>query len=172
MPSPTTGGIQDSGYYPQNAGTPHHGLSAGAMLAAPAILSRPADAAEFNYKFATNQPLAPSVQHPCAGSHRPHPRAIQRPHRHAAVSEQPARWRHRHAEPVARRRHPFLPDLRPYRPDHRARGRRQRLGFAFKDYDTVWAAMDGDFGEYLRAQMSGQPASTCFRRSGTTASAR
>jgi tripartite ATP-independent transporter DctP family solute receptor len=27
------------------------------------------------------------------------------------------------------------------------------IGFAFKDYNTVWAAMDGSLGAYLRAQM-------------------
>src|SRR5246127_1549759 len=26
------------------------------------------------------------------------------------------------------------------------------IGFAFKDYDTVWKAMDGDLGGYIRAQ--------------------
>ena len=29
------------------------------------------------------------------------------------------------------------------------------VGFAFKDYDTVWAAMDGAFGAYLRKKMEG-----------------
>ncbi len=28
------------------------------------------------------------------------------------------------------------------------------LGFAFKDYDTVWAAMDGALGAYIRGQIS------------------
>jgi tripartite ATP-independent transporter DctP family solute receptor len=28
------------------------------------------------------------------------------------------------------------------------------LGFAFKNYDTVWAAMDGDLGAYLRREIS------------------
>ena len=27
-------------------------------------------------------------------------------------------------------------------------------GFAFKDYDTVWQAMDGDLGAYVRAQIA------------------
>ena len=27
-------------------------------------------------------------------------------------------------------------------------------GFAFKDYDTVWRAMDGDLGNYIRAQIT------------------
>lgn len=29
------------------------------------------------------------------------------------------------------------------------------IGFAFKDYDQVWASLDGDFGNYLRAQIDG-----------------
>ena len=28
------------------------------------------------------------------------------------------------------------------------------MGFAFKDYDTVWKAMDGDLGAYVRAQIA------------------
>src|SRR3954471_14163525 len=27
-------------------------------------------------------------------------------------------------------------------------------GFAFKDYESVWAAMDGDLGNYIRAQIA------------------
>ena len=30
-------------------------------------------------------------------------------------------------------------------------------GFAFKDYDTVWKAMDGDLGTYVRAQIAKTP---------------
>ena len=28
------------------------------------------------------------------------------------------------------------------------------MGFAFPDYDTVWKAMDGDLGAYIRAQIA------------------
>jgi len=28
------------------------------------------------------------------------------------------------------------------------------VGFAFKDYDTVWAAMDGDLGKYVRGEIA------------------
>jgi tripartite ATP-independent transporter DctP family solute receptor len=31
------------------------------------------------------------------------------------------------------------------------------LGFAFKGYDDVWRAMDGPFGEYLRAEIAKRP---------------
>ena len=45
------------------------------------------------------------------------------------------------------------------------------IGFAFPDYDTVWKAMDGDLGAYVRGAIAkaGLIVST---RSGTTASAR
>ena len=44
-------------------------------------------------------------------------------------------------------------------------------GFAFPDYDTVWKAMDGDLGTYVRAQIAKAPIMT-VSASGTTASAR
>src|SRR5919205_3250507 len=36
-------------------------------------------------------------------------------------------------------------------------------GFAFKDYDTVWKAMDGDLGDYVRAQIAKTPIMTVSR---------
>src|ERR1700726_4935230 len=36
-------------------------------------------------------------------------------------------------------------------------------GFAFKDYDTVWKAMDGDLGAYVRAQIAKTPITTVSR---------
>jgi tripartite ATP-independent transporter DctP family solute receptor len=36
-------------------------------------------------------------------------------------------------------------------------------GFAFKDYDTVWKAMDGDLGTYVRAQIAKTPIMTVSR---------
>src|SRR6202043_2359831 len=36
-------------------------------------------------------------------------------------------------------------------------------GFAFKDYDTVWKAMDSDLGEYVRAQIAKTPIITVSR---------
>src|SRR6266404_4561614 len=33
-------------------------------------------------------------------------------------------------------------------------------GFAFKDYDTVWKAMDGDLGAYVRGQITKTPIMT------------
>jgi TRAP-type transport system periplasmic protein len=36
------------------------------------------------------------------------------------------------------------------------------LGFAFKDYDQVWAAWDGAFGDYLRAQCPDKVGAICL----------
>jgi tripartite ATP-independent transporter DctP family solute receptor len=36
-------------------------------------------------------------------------------------------------------------------------------GFAFKDYDTVWKAADGDLGAYIRAQVAKTPIMTVAR---------
>src|SRR6476660_1430805 len=36
-------------------------------------------------------------------------------------------------------------------------------GFAFKDYDAVWKAMDGDLGTYVRAQIAKTPIMTVSR---------
>jgi tripartite ATP-independent transporter DctP family solute receptor len=36
-------------------------------------------------------------------------------------------------------------------------------GFAFKDYDTVWQAMDGDLGTYVRTQIAKTPIQTVSR---------
>src|ERR1700716_2358138 len=37
------------------------------------------------------------------------------------------------------------------------------VGFAFKNYDTVWKAMDGDLGTYVRAQIAKTPIMTMSR---------
>lgn len=44
-------------------------------------------------------------------------------------------------------------------------------GFAFADYDSVWKAMDGDLGTYIRAQIARTPI-MAVSRPGTTAFAR
>jgi tripartite ATP-independent transporter DctP family solute receptor len=36
-------------------------------------------------------------------------------------------------------------------------------GFAFKDYDSVWKALDGDLGAYVRAQIAKTPITTVSR---------
>jgi TRAP-type transport system periplasmic protein len=122
-------------------------------LAAPAILSRRANAAEFNYKFATNQPMT----HPsntCAQA------AIDR------IREQsngrlniqlfPNNQLGGDTDMLSQLRAggiQFFPlsgmIVQTIVPVAGANG----IGFAFKDYDTVWKAMDGDFGAYLRGKM-------------------
>jgi len=129
------------------------GLSAAAMLAAPALLQHPADAAEFNYKFATNQPLG----HP---SNTRAQEAIDRIREQSggriAIQLFPNNQLGGDTDMLSQLRagaiH-FFPTsgliIQTIVPVAGANG----VGFAFKDYDTVWAAMDGDFGKYLRAQM-------------------
>lgn len=47
------------------------------------------------------------------------------------------------------------------------------MGFAFPDYDTVWKAMDGDLGAYVRGQIAkANLVAMEKRRSGITVSAR
>ena len=46
------------------------------------------------------------------------------------------------------------------------------VGFAFPDYDTVWKAMDGELGAYVRGADRQGRARWPWTRSGTTASAR
>ena len=141
-------------------------------LAAPALLARRADAAEFNYKFATNQPLG----HPSNIRAQEAIDAIrqesQRPPRHPALPEQPARWRYRHVQPDPRRRHPVLPALRPDRADHRADRRRQRRRLRVQG---LRHGLGGDGRRFRRAICASRwkaPASTPSPRSGTTDSAR
>jgi TRAP-type transport system periplasmic protein len=128
------------------------GLSV-AALAAPAILKHPADAAEFNYKFATNQPLG----HP---SNTRAQEAIDRIREQSsgriAIQLFPNNQLGGDTDMLSQLRagaiHCFPTSgliIQAIVPVAGANG----VGFAFKDYDTVWAAMDGDFGKYLRAQM-------------------
>jgi tripartite ATP-independent transporter DctP family solute receptor len=129
------------------------GLSAATLLTAPAILRHPADAAEFNYKFATNQP----VGHP---SNVRAQEAIDRIRDQSggriAMQLFPNNQLGGDTDMVSQLRAgaiQFFPVsgllLQAIVPVAGANG----VGFAFKDYDTVWAAMDGDFGKYLRSQM-------------------
>jgi tripartite ATP-independent transporter DctP family solute receptor len=130
------------------------GLSAGAMLAAPAILRHPADAAEFNYKFATNQPLG----HPSnTRAQEAIDRIREQSNGRIAMQLFPNNQLGGDTDMLSQLRAgaiQFFPIsgliIQTIVPVAGANG----VGFAFKDYDTVWAAMDGDFGQYLRAQMA------------------
>ena len=129
------------------------GLSTAAVLAAPVILKYPADAAEFNYKFATNQPLT-------------HPSNIRAQECIKRIQEQsngrialqlfPNNQLGGDTQMLTQVRAGtimFFPIsgliIQMITPVAGANG----VGFAFSDYKTVWAAMDGDFGKYLREQM-------------------
>ncbi|GAC1339867.1 MAG: TRAP transporter substrate-binding protein [Acetobacteraceae bacterium] len=125
----------------------------GTALAAPAILSRPAGAAEFNWKFATNQPLT----HP---SNTRVQEAIDRIRTESngriALTLFPNSQLGGDTDMFSQLRagaiHIFLLSgliVQSVVPEAGANG----VGFAFKDYDTVWAAMDGEFGAYLRRKM-------------------
>jgi tripartite ATP-independent transporter DctP family solute receptor len=129
------------------------GAAALASLAAPALLRHPAEAAEFNYKFATNQPLS----HP---SNVRAQEAIDRIHDESngrvAITLFPNNQLGGDTDMLSQLRAgaiQFFPlsglIVQTIVPVAGANG----VGFAFKDYDTVWAAMDGEFGAYLRAQM-------------------
>jgi tripartite ATP-independent transporter DctP family solute receptor len=129
------------------------GFSAAAVLATPAILKYPADAAEFNYKFATNQPLT----HPSnIRAQEAIDRIREQSNGRIALQLFPNNQLGADTEMLSQVRAGaimFFPIsgliIQMIVPVAGANG----VGFAFNDYDTVWAAMDGDFGKYLREQM-------------------
>ena len=131
------------------------GLSAAATLAAPALLAWPADAAEFNYKFATNQPLT----HPSnIRAQECIKRIEEQSHGRIAIQLFPNNQLGGDTQMLTRVRAGtimFFPVsgliIQMIVPTAGANG----VGFAFKDYHEVWAAMDGAFGTYLRGQMAG-----------------
>ena len=130
-------------------------LGTAAILAAPALLSRRAGAAEFNWKFATNQPAT-------------HPSNVRAQQAIGRIREQsggrititlfPNNQLGGDTDMFSQLRAGAI-QLFPLSglivqtvvPEAGANG----VGFAFKDYDAVWAAMDGDFGAYLRRKMEG-----------------
>ncbi len=129
-------------------------LGSAATLAAPAILARPTNAAEFNWKFATNQ----TVSHP---SNIRAQEAIDRIREQSggriSITLLPNNQLGGDTDMFSQLRagaiHLFpLSGLivQTVVPEAGANG----VGYAFKDYDTVWAAMDGDFGAYLRQKMA------------------
>ena len=130
------------------------GLSALVTLAAPVILRHSADAAEFNYKFATNQPLG----HPSnARAQEAIDRVRDQSGGRLAMQLFPNNQLGGDTDMLSQLRAgaiQFFPTsgliVQTIVPVAGANG----VGFAFKDYKEVWAAMDGDFGTYLRAQMA------------------
>lgn len=125
-----------------------------AALAAPAVLSHRAQAAEFNWKFATNAPP-------------PHPTNIRAQEAIDRIKEQskgrinitlfPNNQLGGDTDMFSQIRagaiHLFPISgliIQTVVPEAGANG----VGFAFKDYDTVWAAMDGDFGAFIRTKIA------------------
>jgi tripartite ATP-independent transporter DctP family solute receptor len=130
------------------------GLTFGAAaLAMPAILTRPAHAAEFNWKWATNQ----TVNHPMnIRAQEAIDRIREQTGGRIAITLFPNNQLGGDTDMFSQLRagaiHLFpLSGLTAQTivPEAGANG----VGYAFKDYDTVWAAMDGDFGAYLRRKM-------------------
>lgn len=128
------------------------GASAGA-LAAPFIRVRPAMAAEFTYKLANNQPLS-------------HPSNVRVAEAIAKIREEsggrmeinvfPQSQLGGDTEVLGQLRSggveffmlsPLI--LSTFVPNASLNG----VGFAFKDYDAVWAAMDGALGAYVRKEI-------------------
>ncbi len=128
-------------------------VATGLVLAAPAIIAGRAQAAEFNWKFATNQPP-------------PHPSNVQAQAAIDRIRQQsdgrlnitlfPNNQLGGDTDMFSQLRAGAI-QLFPLSglivqtvvPEAGANG----VGFAFKDYDAVWAAMDGAFGAYLRGKM-------------------
>jgi tripartite ATP-independent transporter DctP family solute receptor len=128
--------------------------TAGATLAlAPAILTRRAEAAEFTLKYANNQPLS-------------HPMNIRAKEAVDAIREQskgrleiqifPNNQLGGDTDMLSQVRSGAVDYfttsgliVQTIVPVAGANG----VGFAFKDYDTVWAAMDGEFGAHMRQSM-------------------
>ena len=124
-----------------------------AALATPALLYRPADAAEFNWKFATNiPPTHPSNAQAQAAIDRIREQSGGRMN----ITLFPNNQLGGDTDMFSQLRSGAI-QLFPISglivqtvvPEAGANG----IGWAFKDYDTVWAAMDGEFGAAIRKKI-------------------
>lgn len=125
------------------------------LLAAPFVRRASAQAAEFTYKFANNQPLT-------------HPSNVRSAEAAAAILEEtggrvdiqifPSNQLGADTDVLGQLRaggveffllSPLI--LSTLVPNASING----IGFAFPDYDAVWKAMDGDLGAYARGQIEG-----------------
>ena len=125
------------------------------LLASPALLSRPARAAEFNWKFATNiPPTHPSNAQAQAAIDRIREQSGGRLNITLFPNNQLGGDTDMFSQLRSGAIHLFpLSGLvvQTVVPEAGANG----VGFAFKDYDTVWAAMDGEFGSAIRSKIEG-----------------
>ncbi len=127
-------------------------LSAAPLAGALAGLPRIGRAADFSLKYGNNLPLT----HPLnirsqEAADRDH-EGDQGPRRDQDLPEQPARRRHRHARAGASAAASTCSRRRRWSSRRWCRSAAiNAVGFAFKDYDQVWGAMDGKLGA-LRAR--------------------
>ena len=123
------------------------------MLATPALLSRPAYAAEFNWKFATNiPPTHPSNAQAQAAIDRIREQSNGRMNITLFPNNQLGGDTDMFSQLRSGAIHLFPISgliVQTVVPEAGANG----IGWAFKDYDTVWAAMDGDFGAAIRSKI-------------------
>ena len=113
-----------------------------------------AQGAEFSYKYANNLPDSPSLERARQGNGGGDQGRDQWPFRAADFPEQPAWLGYGHAEPDPLRRHRVLHAVGPDPVDLVPAASINGIGFAFPDYDTVWKAMDGDLGAYVRGEIN------------------
>jgi len=130
-------------------------LAGTALVATPALLTRRAEAAEFKLKYANNQPLT-------------HPMNVRAREAVDKIREQsngrieiqifPNNQLGGDTDMLSQVRSGAIDFftlsglvVQTVVPVAGANG----IGFAFPDYDTVWSAMDGEFGAYLRKAMEG-----------------
>ena len=127
-----------------------HVIAGAAGVSAATILHWPANAAEFSYKFGASSPM----EHPAMARSQEAANKIKQESngRMEITHLSQQRSRRRHGDDLAgdlRRAgdvHPAGRSARAAQPGLRHSG----VGFAFPDYDHVWAAMDGDLGNMLR----------------------
>ena len=129
-------------------------LSASAPVAAPALLSRPAWAAEFSLKYANNQP----VSHPMNARAKEAVEKIkQETNGRVEIQIFPNNQLGGDTDMLSQIRSGAIDFfttsgliVQTIIPVAGANG----VGFAFPNYDTVWAALDGEFGAHIRQAMT------------------
>ncbi len=128
-------------------------MTGAALVASPALLTRRADAADYNLKYANNQPLT----HPMNVRAKEAVDKIKN-ESNGRINIQifPNNQLGGDTDMLSQVRSGAIDfftlsglQLQAIVPVAGANG----IGFAFPDYDAVWAAMDGDFGAHLRQAM-------------------
>jgi tripartite ATP-independent transporter DctP family solute receptor len=129
-------------------------MAGSAALASPALLTRKADAAEFTLKYANNQP----VSHPMnARAKEAVDKIRQESNGRIEIQIFPNNQLGGDTDMLSQVRSGAIDFfttsgliVQTIIPVAGANG----VGFAFPNYDTVWAAMDGDFGAHIRSAMT------------------